>query len=102
MRLVEILLPLYGAAGARLPQARFDEVAAELTQRFGGLTAHIRAPAAGLWKEPGAGTQRDDIVIYEVMLQELDRDWWARYRKELERRFDQREIVIRAQEIERL
>jgi hypothetical protein len=32
-------------------------------------------------------THRDDIVIYEVMADSLDRPWWANYRQGLERRF---------------
>jgi len=44
----------------------------------------------------------DEIVIFEVMTETLDRDWWSEYRLELERRFRQREIVVRAQTIEQL
>jgi hypothetical protein len=36
------------------------------------------------------------------MTDELDRKWWAAYRKELELRLDQEEIVVRASEVERL
>ena len=100
--LVEILLPLYGPRGERFARDRFDEVAAELTERFGGLTAHVRAPAKGLWEEPSGRTQRDDIVIYEVMVDSIDAAWWDDYRRRLEQRFSQDEIVIRAGEIRRL
>src|SRR4051812_44332802 len=101
MHLVEILLPVYGRRGEKLPQAIYDSVRQELIDRFGGLTAHSRAPAKGLWKD-GAAVDKDDIVVYEVMADELDRGWWADYRRSLERRFEQDEIVIRAQAIERL
>ena len=102
MNLVQLLLPVYDRGGARFPQDSYDRVAAELTDRFGGLTAYVRAPAAGLWEESPGRTKRDDIVVYEVMVDALDPAWWATYRKELERRFDQDELVIRAQEIRRL
>jgi hypothetical protein len=36
------------------------------------------------------------------MTETLDRDWWAGYRRELEQRFAQEELVIRSQEVERL
>jgi hypothetical protein len=67
------------------------------------LTAHTQAPAEGIWTESG-DTQptHDEIVIFEVMADTLERDWWADYRRELERRFRQREIIIRAQSIEQL
>ena len=102
MQLVQILLPVYDRGGARFPQAHYDAVSKELTQRFGGLTAYVRAPAAGLWQEGNGRTQRDDIVVYEVMAERLDTGWWADYRRDLERRFAQDELVIRAQEMRRL
>ena len=101
MHLVQLLLPLYDPEGVRFGRDAFDRVARELTERFGGLTAYTRAPAAGLWKEEGA-TQRDDIVVYEVMVDALDARWWAGYRIELEERFRQEELVIRAHGIVRL
>ena len=33
------------------------------------------------------------------MVEDLDEDWWSSYRRELERRFSQETLVIRAQEI---
>jgi hypothetical protein len=38
----------------------------------------------------------------EVMVANLDPEWWAAYRKQLERDFVQDEIVIRASAIRRL
>jgi hypothetical protein len=103
MHLVQILLPLRGPHGKEFARAEYSRVAAELTDRFGGMTAYTRAPAAGLWQEGANGeTKRDDIVVYEVMVESLDEAWWARYREELERRFAQKELVVRAQEIRRL
>jgi hypothetical protein len=91
MHLVQLLLPRYDEAVAR-----------ELTERFGGMTAYARAPATGAWKPAPGQTVRDDIVVYEVMVETLDRGWWHGYRSELERRFDQDELVIRAHAVERL
>ena len=102
MHLVQLLLPLFDKVGARFPQSHYDAVVEELTRRFGGLTAYVRAPAAGLWQEDTGRTQRDDIVVYEVMAEHLDAPWWAAYRRELERRFAQDELVVRAQDIRRL
>lgn len=101
MHLVQILLPLAAADGTRLPQALFDAVRQELVDRFGGLTAYTRAPAKGLW-EDGGGVERDDIVVYEVMVEQLDRAWWAAYREDLARHFGQKEMVLRAQASELL
>ena len=102
MHLIQVLLPLYDNDGQPLPRDLYRTVAAELTERFGGLTAHTRAPAEGLWKEGPATTARDDIVIYEVMADRLDRAWWRDYRSGLEARFRQEQVVVRAQAIELL
>jgi hypothetical protein len=100
--LVQILLPLAREDGEPFPAALYRDVARELTGRFGGMTAYNRAPAAGLWEERPGATRRDDIVVYEVMVDALDADWWARYRRALEERFAQDELVVRAQPMRRL
>jgi hypothetical protein len=102
LQLVQILLPLLDNDGAPFPQAAYRRVSAELTERFGGLTAFTRAPAEGLWKDETARTTRDEIVVLDVMTEAIDRPWWGSYRRELEARFRQEEIIIRAQIIERL
>ena len=100
--LVELLLPVGDANGKRFARELYDRTSAELTERFGGLTAHVRAPAAGLWEAETGRTERDDIVIYEVMVDTIDPQWWERYRRELETRFVQEVLVIRSHEIRRL
>jgi hypothetical protein len=80
----------------------FDRVRDELTERFGGVTAYRRSPAEGLWKENGGDIIRDDVVIYEVMTTDLDRDWWKEYGDDLARRFRQDQMIIRAMAVERL
>lgn len=103
MHLVQLLLPLYGQDGARLPPTLFAAVRAEVVERFGGLTAYSRAPASGLWAQgEGERVEHDDIVVYEVMVPRLERAWWKTYREELTARFRQKELVVRAQRIETL
>jgi hypothetical protein len=103
MHLVQILLPLYDAGGARQPQELFAAVRQELVDRFGGLTAYTRAPAKGLWVDEGDDVERDDIVVYEVMAPDLDRQWWGGgYRQGLAERFRQKELIVRAQPLELL
>ena len=99
MYLVQILLPLYTDSGERLPSERFAEVRRELTSRYGGATAFLRSPAEGTWKDDDGRVERDEVVMCEVMVESLEREWWAQYRGTLEARFEQREIVVRALEI---
>lgn len=39
---------------------------------------------------------KDRIVVYEVMVDELDAAWWAAYRERLAQAFGQKELVVRA------
>ncbi len=101
MHLVEIFLPVADNDGKRFPEKLFATVREELTAQFGGVTSFSRAPAHGMIDE-GNKVVHDDIVVTEVMVEQLDPAWWARYRQKLEKIFAQDEILIRASEIVRL
>ena len=98
MYLVQLLLPLYNNSGVRFEPALFNDVRSELVERFGGITAFSRAPAQGLWHD-SEQVIRDDLIIYEVMVEKLDQGWWRNYRGQLEGRFQQQSLIIRAQRI---
>jgi hypothetical protein len=100
--LIQILLPLYDNEQHPFPRHFYVKVGEILTERFGGLTAYNRSPAEGLWKDGPSRTQRDEIIVYEIMAEKLNRRWWTRFRKELEALFRQESIVIRAQKLELL
>ena len=102
MYLFELLLPLYDNEKNPFPRTAFDGVRHELTERFGGVTAFMRSPAVGVWKESAGEVNYDDVVIFEVMAEELEREWWTSYGVDLARRFRQEEILIRATLVERL
>lgn len=102
MYLIELLLPLYDNDGRPFAADAFAAVRRELVERFGGVTAHAQAPAQGLWEDSDGRVQRDDVVVFEVMTEALDRQWWAECRRRLERSFRQQEVVIRASHIEKL
>lgn len=101
MHLVQLLLPLRDNDGRAFGAEHYEAVRGELTRRFGGLTAYSRAPAEGVW-DGSDGRSRDDVVVYEVMAEGLDRHWWRDFRASLERRFAQEELVVRAHQVERL
>jgi hypothetical protein len=96
--LVQILLPLYDNNGVRFGEDAFARTRAELLEQFGGITVYQRAPARGLWKTDDGEVAKDDVAVFEVMAGDLDREWWNGYRQELERRFRQDAIVVRAVE----
>lgn len=96
MYLVQILLPLYTNERQLFPDVAYEHVRETLTERFGGVTAYQRSPALGHWKQTEAVTIRDDIVVFEVMLETLDRMWWLEYREHLRETFTQDKLIIRA------
>jgi hypothetical protein len=103
MHLVQLFLPLADNRGEPIDREAYDALRSELMNAFGGVTVFARAPARGLWKpaddEPA---NADDIVIYEVMAQELDRAWWHALRQRLEAQFAQETIVVRVMDCEAL
>lgn len=102
MYLIQLLLPLYDNDKQPFERAAFDRVRNEMAERFGGVTAFRRSPAEGLWKESEGEISRDELVTFEVMAEHLDRKWWEQYRRELEKRFRQEEVLIRALSVEQL
>lgn len=100
MFLIQILLPLYDNSGNPFPQSEYLRVRNELTERFGGITTYVRSPAVGLWKGTRTKTIHDDIVIYEVMTEQLDRPWWREYRETLATRFLQDMLIVRVSEVD--
>jgi hypothetical protein len=101
MYLVQLLVPLYDNEKRPFEQRELDGVRSELAENFGGATSYRRSPAEGIWKE-GNEVGRDEIIIFEVMTEYLDRSWWAKYRAGLEKRFRQEVLVIRSTEMEQL
>jgi hypothetical protein len=102
MHLVQLLLPLRDNAGAPFPRAAFERVRSELAGRFGGVTAYLRTPASGVWTDEEGDVAREEVVMVEVMVARLARRWWRTYRTDLEARFRQDELLMRALPCEKL
>lgn len=94
--LVQFFLPLVTSRDGARGCAALARVESELTDKFGGVTCFVAAPARGRWQDDDGRVERDEVVLFEVMTTDLDRGWWANYRRELEQRFDQEEILMRA------
>lgn len=100
MHLFEIFLPTTDEAGHPHRARLFDGVRKDLTERFGGVTAFLRRPGQGLWRDANGEVRGDDIVVFEVMCDRIDRDWWPAYRRRLEILFEQELVLIRVSSIE--
>jgi hypothetical protein len=67
----------------------------ELVDRYDGVTAYIRSPAKGAWIAPGGCQEQDDVIMVEVLVDDLDRQWWRDYGQKLATRFGEQQIHIR-------
>ena len=101
MFVVEVFLPLCDDDGWGIGNAKVIEVRRQLFDKFGGLTVKPRSPSQGYIRE-GKSPAKDDLVVLEVTVPELDRAWWDAFKADLEQQFRQREIQIRASELARL
>jgi hypothetical protein len=66
------------------------------------VTTFLRSPAVGLWKEAEDELTHDEVVMFEVISSELDINWWAGYRIELQKKFSQDELLVWASKITKL
>jgi hypothetical protein len=96
MQLIQLFLPLYSNDGRRFSRELFEQVERELVEQFEGFTAYPRSPASGLWISPSEDLRKDDMIIYEVLVQTLDRSWWGSFRSRLETLFQQDAIHVRS------
>jgi hypothetical protein len=95
MVLIQLLLPTNTSAKGD-NQAPFAQTRRELTDRFKGLTAYLRSPAKGLWTAPDGHTEKDDVVMVEVVTGTFERAWCRTYAAMLANRFGQKSIHVRA------
>jgi hypothetical protein len=95
MHLVEVFLPLNTNDGTPQPIELFRPVREQLADQFGGVTAFTRNPAKGISLLEDNERAEDDIIVYEVIVEAFDRHWWQSYKRDLEERFQQEEILIR-------
>lgn len=95
MELMQIFVPTTDQEGGRFERQYFEDLRKELTDRFGGVTIYARSPAKGIWKPDPGLEETDNMIIYEVLVQELDTRYWAELKYQLEDTFQQKEIMMR-------
>jgi hypothetical protein len=99
MFVVELFLPLEKPDGSAVDAEVFERVKLELTGHFGGVTAHLQSPAQGAWKPEAEDVIHDRIVIFEVMVEDVDTAWWRAYRHRLEDELDQHRVLVRLHQV---
>jgi hypothetical protein len=102
VQLIQIFLPLYDNNKREFDRALYDDLRTRLKDQFGGVTFYRNAPAEGLWKDETGKTNFDELVIAEVMIAEINEEWWRQFKQHLEQIFYQEEILIRSILFEKL
>jgi inorganic pyrophosphatase len=101
-RLFQLLVPQYRKNGKKFPDQYYTALNKELIGKFGGLTVYSRGPAEGFWKKNEAKTIQEAMLVYEVMADEVDKDFWHKIKGSLAKKFDQEELVLICSKITRI
>ena len=96
MQLIQIFLPLYDNNKQGFDRSFYDDLRTQLKDQFGGVTFYRHTPAEGLWKDETGNTNFDELIIAEVMVDKVDKEWWQQFKQRLEEIFKQEEILIRS------
>jgi hypothetical protein len=94
LKLVQLLLPITDNSGKKFQKEIFADIKAELTDKFQGVTAFSQAPAEGIWKDEYS-IMKEQIILYEIMVANVDKKWWTLFTKRLEVTLKQQKIVLR-------
>lgn len=94
-KLIQIFLPATSTKSKSYPQDLYDQLLQKLTTKFKGATSYQKSSVTGFWKNDEGKKEKDELIIFEVMSDEFDVDFWERYKEELKKAFKQKDIVIR-------
>lgn len=96
---IEVFIPLHDQDGIPFPGYLYQHICKQIIKDFGGVTAYTRAPAIGIWEDREHQEVKDDIVIFEIMVSEIDYSYWRQFKKKLVVQFGQKELIIRQSEV---
>ncbi|WP_276090387.1 inorganic diphosphatase [Pedobacter sp. JY14-1] len=92
--LVQLFVPLNDRQGQPFPQQFYSKLSEELKERFRGVTVYSRAPAKGIWKRDAQDTELDELLIYEVLINARETEFWIDLKERLEQQLKQEEILV--------
>jgi hypothetical protein len=99
MREYELYVPLHYNDGQPIEPVKLAALKSRLVQEFGGLT-HFPQENEGFWKI-GAHTFRDRIVIFRVLASDSAHaeQFFAQLKEDLERDWNQQDVLVIAREV---
>ena len=100
--LIQLFIPLFDEKGNQFPDQYYTKLNFELKERFGGVTIYNRCPVTGLWKEDEEKTAQDQLLVYEVLINTIENDYWQGIKSRLEKQFKQAELLVLMTKIHKL
>lgn len=98
----ELFIPLHDQKGKNFPEKYYATLQQLLLKKFGGVTVYHRTPVTGIWDGSASGVDKDKLIIFEVMAVTGDEAFWNKLKGDLEKQFQQAEILIRSTRINTL
>ena len=92
MKEYDLCVPLFSDGGRRLPRASLTKLRQRLVAQFSGLT-FFPQKSKGVWKI-GRAVFQDEIVILRVLSDKNFPSFWKKLKKDLQREWNQQEILI--------
>jgi hypothetical protein len=92
MKEYDLYVPLFSNGDKRLPRASLARLQKQLVAQFGGL-AFFPQKSKGVWKI-GRAVFQDEIVILRVLSEKDFPSFWKQLKKDLQREWKQKEILI--------
>jgi inorganic pyrophosphatase len=95
IKLIQLFLPVVDRDGRPFPKKFFDQVKKKLAEKFDGLSVYTNSVADGYWKNDTNSIEKDQLLVYEVMANKIDLNYWAKLKASLEKQFKQELVVVR-------
>lgn len=95
MYLMQIFVPTRDNQGSTITERQFTALRSKLTDRFGGETTYARTPVEEMWKPSENSAEVDHMIIYEVVFDELEAQYWKGMKSQLEKAIRRQQIMMR-------
>lgn len=94
-KLIQLFLPTTAENGKAFPGTYFHAVKQKLSKKFDSLSVYLKSPVIEHIKDDGPTLAKDTVLVYEVVSDSVETDYWSQYQQFLQKQFKQDDIVIR-------
>jgi len=94
-KLIQLFLPTTTENGKAFPGTYFHAVKQKLGKKFDSLSVYLKSPLIGSLKNDEPILAKDTLLVYEVISDIVETDYWSQYQQFLQKQFKQDYILIR-------